>query len=160
MVMTILYAIQDCKSKIKKSICGTTEKVLKSIHNKLLHLTEKKYFNVRLTFIFIVWICFCSISLYAISLFISTKDILHSSSLLTSYQIVGTIFISLFIFIAAEGMRDRDNKYKLKILLKESALPTIIILFLFSIILLISNNTIYCFRCTHRFYFPRCIYCF
>ena len=46
------------------------------------------------------------------------------------YAIVGAFLGSLFIFIMAEGLRDKEQLYKIKIFFKSSKLITIIILFL------------------------------
>jgi len=110
----------------------------KNINNKLRSLIEKINLDIQLVIGFISWIVIWTTCLKVIIFYIPQISIfpVQHGILPTLYQTVGTILISLFIFIAAEGMRDRNEKYKLQILLKESKLPTVIILFLLSIILL------------------------
>lgn len=110
----------------------------KNINNKLRLLIEKINFDTQLGIRFLFWIIIWTVCSNIIIFYIPQINIfqVQHDILPTLYQIVGTILISLFIFIAAEGMRDRNEKYKLQILLKESKLPTVIILFLFSITIL------------------------
>lgn len=128
--MTIVYTTRYFKSKIKE--------VLKSKYNKLYFLVKKINFDIQLAIGFIFWVVIWTICLKIIIFFVPQISIfqVQYDILPILYQTVGTIFISLFVFIAAEGMRDKNEKYKPQILLKESKLPTIIILFLLSIVLL------------------------
>ena len=155
-IKTLSYFVNLLISVIKKSILST-KIFLKSKINSLIYSVKKflsqiikNVVSIKLVSFSILWIViFVSVVKFIeriLNLQNREMPLIDSVAIYlpSLYEIVGTIFISLFIFIAAEGMRDSNEKYKLKILLQESNLVTIIILFLLWIIWLpfITDNII------------------
>ena len=130
---------------LSKKLISSTKIFLRNKINNFLSIKKfffkkirKIEFNKELT-VFISVLVFDFIvvlKVVELTLNIRIEEIVPYQTVFVLYQIIGTTFISLFIFIAAEGMRDTNEKYKLKILLQESSLATIIILFLLWIIFL------------------------
>ena len=101
---------------------------------------KKIHFDVILAVIFILDIIIYAWNFHILK--INTDSILNLTAI---YAIVGTVLGSLFIFIMAEGLRDKEQPYKIKIFFNESKLITIIILFLFSLSLLPFENNNFIF---------------
>ena len=69
--------------------------------------------------------------------FIKNTEIALYENMPAIYGVLGALLGALFIFTAAEGLRDRNEKYKVKIWLNSSKLNTLILLFLASLVFLI-----------------------
>ena len=105
------------------------------LYNKLKNLSDKLTktgFDLFLITFFILVVILCPILFCLIGFDMK----LSLSYLIIIYGIVGTILSSLFIFIMAEGLRDKTHPYKIKIFFNESKIITIIVLFLFSLVFL------------------------
>ena len=121
-----------------KGVFRQLKDFLKDKIEKLFSIMRKVDFNIILTRNFIL------IVIAFFSLFYILKVNINSTLNLTAiYAIIGAILSSLFIFIMAEGLRDKEQPYKIKIFFKESGLITIIILFLISLpFLLFQKNNV------------------
>ena len=105
-------------------------------YNKLKNLFNNRLRKIGFEFVLVRKFILIIIFFYLLFLYLIDLNINLTFSHLTAiYKIVGTILSSLFIFIMAEGLRDKENPYKIKIFFNESKLITIIILFLISLVL-------------------------
>lgn len=97
----------------------------KGEHGNLFSTMRKMDFNITLAVIFIFDIIILT---WVFDKLKMNTDL--NLNLTAIYAIVGAFLGSLFIFIMAEGLRDKEQLYKIKIFFKSSRLITIIILFL------------------------------
>ena len=121
------------KNKIKKTGIFSRSK-----HNSLFSILQKMDFDILLSGIFIFDIVILTWDFYILEI-----NLELDLNLTAIYAIVGAFLGSLFIFIMAEGLRDKEHPYKIKIFFKSSKLITIIILFLFFLILLLFQENNY-----------------
>ena len=103
---------------------------------KFIKLQGKILFDGKIALIFIFAALFISIIVKDIESVLQVATLSYQH-MLGIYAILGALLGALFIFTAAEGLRDRNEKYKVRILLNSSKLNTLILLFLLSLIPLI-----------------------
>ena len=111
-----------------KSLYSNLKKIYTNLDSKMRRIGFDIF--LAMTFIVVIFI-FSSIIFYFF------EDIHSFSNLVAIYSVIGVILSSLFIFIMAEGLRDKEHPYKIEIFFNESKLITIIILFLISLTLLL-----------------------
>ena len=109
---------------------------LKAVGRKYIKWQDKILFDGKTALFFITGALYITVVVKAIESILQT-EIVPYQNIQGIYGILGTLLGALFIFTAAEGLRDRNEKHKVRILLNSSKLNTLIFLFLLSLISLI-----------------------